>query len=75
MGQTVLSFCRTLIFENWVNAEFKRTLWFSYGQYGSQCSNVQYGSVGQYGLAYLNPPPPTPPPSVWFFSGIAHYIL
>ena len=53
MGQTILSFRRTLVVENRVNADFLRTLWFNYGQYGSRCSNGQYVSTGQYGLAQL----------------------
>ena len=29
-------------------------LWFNYGQYDSQCSNGQYGSIGQYRLVQRN---------------------
>ena len=51
IGQTILTFRCTLVFENRVNAEFWKTLWFNYALYGSQCSNGQYASTGQYGLA------------------------
>ena len=53
MGQIILSLLhRTLVFENRANAEFSRTLCFNYGKFGSQCSNGQYGSLGQFGMVH-----------------------
>ena len=49
------------IVENRVNAEFQTTLWFNYGQYGSQCSatvfkwTIRFNRTVRVGTLYLIP--------------------